>query len=125
MKKPKILKYMWEELYGLEEIDSPRMEAIRVMFRTMLSGPKENHTKVLRYFLNCNKTYFVCHPSDDIFVIIYRLLENFDPQFRKTINGPTIENETLSMEDFMEIVSSQFIKKPMPIIVGKKPEISI
>ena len=75
MKPPKILRYDWTDLTGLEELDSIEMEDLRLMFREMSGCHDLIRKNVLEAFFLKNATYLLSKPTSDTCVILYRLLE--------------------------------------------------
>ena len=126
MKPPKVLRYDWADLTGLEELDPEDMESLRVMFRTIMANDSLA-LSVLYKFFNDNATNILLRPTSDTCVVLYRLLEQLP---KETLNStPAINiaqsNKSFSMGQFFDLVMESFFfsKRPVPIVSGNPPRI--
>lgn len=126
MKAPKVLRYDWADLTGLEELDSNEMEELRLMFREMSGCHDLIRKNVLEAFFLKNATYLLSKPTSDTCVILYRLLEQ---ELKETLNNNVAIAMTLqcvfSMGQFVDLVTESFFftKRPIPIVSGTPPRI--
>ena len=128
LKGPKVLKYSWEELTGLEELDSDEMEKFRLMWRAINDCFTVD---LIRSLLERNCTHVLSRPTCDLNVVLYRLLEDQSRLLLNTftaISGSVIassNDDSMSFGQFMSLIEDSFVfsKRPMPIVSGDVPEV--
>ena len=130
MKAPKVLRYDWTDLTGLEELDSSEMEDLRLMFRTMGAAGIGSCKNILQQFFAEHATDLLLRPTSDLSVVLFRLLVQSDKEtlnttaFAITVKSTPL-GESLSFGQFVDLVAESFFftKRPMPIVSGTPPRI--
>jgi hypothetical protein len=128
MRGPKVLRYSWEELTGLEELDSDELEKFRLMWRVINDCFTAD---LIRSLLEYSGTDVLSRPTCDLCVVIYRLLESQDRLLLNTItaiSGSIIapsNDDSMSFGQLMSLIEDSFIfsKRPIPIVSGNVPRI--
>jgi hypothetical protein len=129
MKPPKLLPCTWEDLTGLEELDSEKMEDLRLMFRTMLADGPSSHLGYLQRLFETNAEYILNHPTSDLSVVLYRLLEGAS---LATLNeSVAISWASMHSSYGLDMTFAQFFfmvegffssrKTPIPVVAGFRP----
>ena len=128
MKPAKVLRHTWEDLTGLDELDSSEMEELRLMFRSMFSDHPNLNRHHIQAFFSKNATYILSKTTSDTCVVLFRLLEPFAPTY---LSGITLIGDifvpplgvTMSAAAFVSLVYESFLlsKRLIPIVSGERP----
>jgi hypothetical protein len=132
MKAAKIIRHSWEELTGLEELDSNEMEELRLMFNSMFADSPYMNRWHLQAFFEKHATYILSKPTSDMCVVLFRLLTPFAPSYLATvvligdIFMPSL-GTTFTAAQFSTLVYESFAinKRPVPIVTGFRPVVSL
>jgi hypothetical protein len=119
MKKPKILRYTWEDLTGTEEIGNYFIDEIRRTLLCIKANRQDRHFLQALFERQCG--YILACPASDFCVILYRLLEPIPVEILKTCGT----EEGLTVAGFIEFVNGKFVDKPMPIVAGEVPGLNL
>jgi hypothetical protein len=132
LKAAKVLRHTWEDLTGLDELDSSEMEDLRLMFRSMFADHPNLNRRHIQAFFEKNATYILSKTTSDTCVVLYRLLEPFAPTY---LSGITLIGDiflpplgvTMSAAAFVSLVYESFLfsKRPVPIISGIRPGVLV
>jgi hypothetical protein len=123
-KKPKVLRYTWEELTDQVELDAPPMEDFRLMYRSMLASGPNAGPGIVSSFCFRKAVELLMYPAKDLAVVVYRAFKGQDTDL-KSFAFYYVDDELVSMACFCDIVESTFAlrNRPVPIITGECPQL--
>ena len=132
MKAAKVLRHSWEELTGLEELDSNEMEELRLMFNSMFADSTYLNRSHLQAFFEKHATYILSKTTSDMCVVLFRLLEPSALSYLATVTligdifVPSL-GVTFTAAQFHTLVYESFVinKRPVPIVTGFRPMVSL
>jgi hypothetical protein len=133
MKPPRTLNCTWEDLTGLEELDSSSMENVRLMLRSMLGYGPGPHQQHLQRFFEVNSEAILHNPTSDLCVVLYRLLEGVCLGTLGEIiafSGKSMDSPfgfDMSLLQFFVMVEGFFFsrKTPVPVVAGFRPMVCL
>jgi hypothetical protein len=135
MKAPKVLPYTWVDLTSTEEIDQYYIDKIRQCLLNIRAHSAFHSYVYLRRLFDELGEYLVNNPKSDASVILARLVEGLPSETLKSVTAfnmrtfvyiPDASLDTrISLEQFLIMVTSSFIKSPVPVVVGDVPRINL
>jgi len=127
MATAKTLPYTWEDLTGLDDIGSEPLDSFRLTFRSILADSWRTKD-ILKAFFRTYATYLGFNPRSDLSTVLYRLTEQCNESDLASIKAWCSASGfivSMSFRSFRQVVSECYLAKPMPIILGKVPELRL
>lgn len=117
--KIRMLKYTWDDLTGINEINDIFIDKIRITFlQIQANGDPLNYIKNL---MDSEIGYIFCCPGSDFCSILYRLFEKLPADTVRTahcINSSLACETPISIHQFMEMVRIAHSTRSIPTILG-------